>query len=232
MKQAKLELTYSTMSAINRVRPTLGTLGCVHNSGAIKSILLHVDVREFPTEDVNLRKVSLRSLENVHIIITRPLLVNPGNNGYHSCVIKDLRASQWNNDNGLWQRLGTVDSASDITIIEFTASAKNGRWSGLLILRDRGSTYEQWITGELLTDGGETVKMSVHENHNGRTRQVRDGVRWKHITEQTLVDYGVPIRPISADELNAICTNRQFRKSFSRGATGVTMDFFPQRTGR
>jgi hypothetical protein len=30
---AKLELTYSTMSAINRVRPTLGTLGCVHNSG-------------------------------------------------------------------------------------------------------------------------------------------------------------------------------------------------------
>jgi hypothetical protein len=49
----------------------------VDADGAIKSILLHVDVREFPTEDVNLRKVSLRSLENVHIIITRPLLVNP-----------------------------------------------------------------------------------------------------------------------------------------------------------
>jgi hypothetical protein len=141
--------------------------------GQVIFVNLWLVVQEFP--GLSGRDfASLLSLDNVHVNITaylyRKMNVDGKGSQGMTCTVADMRALQWNNDNGSTQPLARLKLRPDATVLEIRVSARNGSWNGTSVLLNRGKKVDgdQFMVGRFLEASGKTEIMS--------TRRISDGI--------------------------------------------------------
>jgi hypothetical protein len=174
------------------------------------SLGLHMMVRDYPTTgDARRGIVSLSSLQHVTAIAATPIYVSPIDDGWCSCIIGQVAdVSEWNNDDGLRNRLGEITTTAGTHIIEFQTTTRNGLSTGVVILniRDHDLDYEEWISGTVLASGEKNI-FRVRETSSPKGPSIVDvNTIDVNVDKALLTKYGVPTGPLSADLLRSRCS--------------------------
>jgi hypothetical protein len=154
--------------------------------------------------------MSISWLENIHAAITMPVEVREDVDGWHSCVISDVRASQWNNDNATSQPIGSLAIIKDLTVIDIHLTTNGGDWRGSAILTRIGDhiDIEESTAGTFFTHGkGLSGAMMLNERINNNKRSIEDRGPVIQLTKPLLVHYGIPVTNMSIEKVRSVCNN-------------------------
>ena len=147
----------------------------------------------------------------MHIRVNLPVAVSPdpNENAWSLCQIADSHSAEWNNDSASTRVLAIVPLQRDTTLLEFHATARNGQWNGVILLRRSGSKLTKQISlrGSLVSAWWQKRTMSVDETHDGESVKPTSGDIYP-LTKELLVKYGVPVRNVGD-------AARQFRSGFA-----------------
>lgn len=187
------------------------------SAGNIDAVRIHLQVRDYPeTEHARKGLMSLSSLENVHAIVSVPIFVDPYADGWHSCIVADVRSPQWNNDNGAYQPLGIIGLNGPVTVLEFRITTKNGQWGGASILRKIGKavSHQTSLIGHFADPktGGSAPTTTIFEESLDGLHKTGDYATEIRITKSLLVSLGLPALRLSPAEKAVMCS--KLKRSF------------------
>jgi hypothetical protein len=172
------------------------------SNGNIDAVRLHLQVRDYPGVK-NDKALSLSHLENIHVRISVPVTVNPDLESWWSCTVADKRSLQWNNDNFSFEPLAKINLTNEVTVIEVSVTANNGRWLGFSVLRKNGKTVDSqsYIGGHF----SDKERMSILEEHKNGSLSIQNDANLK-LDKTMLISFGVPARVLQPGELPQICS--------------------------
>jgi hypothetical protein len=186
---------------------------------------VHLIIRDFPTSGDALHG-SLASLQHVHIVVTKPIAVNPIVDGWWSCTVIDTNMPQWNNDDGTLHKLADVRINEGTSVIEFRLSTGDAMSSGLvkLDLKAGQFEYKEWVQGSVLIRPNENQIFRVIETLTPSSLKIADTDQTISVNKTVIASYGLPSIAMSGDMLTSQCPGgSQYTRVFPKGTRGGEM---------